>query len=91
MKSLKEVPVINKIYHELLLALDVKEKVRLAESPNKGKELAEFVLHLAKQSPNVREFERLLVENQAEFSIELINSIYATVTRMLPEYFKAPS
>lgn len=30
----------------------------------------------------------MLIENEAEFSIELINNLYATVTRMLPEYFK---
>jgi hypothetical protein len=36
----------------------------------------------------VGEFERKLNEFDADFSIELINSIYANVTRMLPEYFK---
>ena len=30
----------------------------------------------------------MLEEYEAEFSIELINTIYATVTRMLPEYFQ---
>jgi hypothetical protein len=30
----------------------------------------------------------MLVENEADFSIELVNNLYATVTRMLPEYFK---
>lgn len=34
------------------------------------------------------EFERKLNENEAEFSIELINNIYSIVTKMLPEYFK---
>ena len=50
--------------------------------------LAEFILKLAKESPSVTEFEKLLIENEAEFSIDLINAIYANVTRMLPENFK---
>jgi hypothetical protein len=33
----------------------------------------------------------MLEEYEAEFSIELINTIYATVTRMLPEYFQYKS
>lgn len=33
----------------------------------------------------------MLEEYEAEFSIELINTIYATVTRMLPEYFQNKS
>ena len=77
LKKLKEIPVVNKIVQELDRALEIKDKV-----------LAEFILDLAKKSQNVKEFEQRLVENEAEFSIELVNSIYATVTRMLPEQFK---
>ena len=77
LKKLKEIPVVNKIVQELDRALEIKDKV-----------LAEFILDLAKKSQNVKEFEQKLVENEAEFSIELVNTIYATVTRMLPEQFK---
>ena len=77
MKKLKEIPVVNKLMQELERALDVKDKV-----------LAEFVLDIAKKCSSVSEFEKTLAEYDAEFSIELINTIYATVTKMLPEYFK---
>jgi hypothetical protein len=77
LKKLKEIPVVNKIVQELDRALEIKDKI-----------LAEFILDLAKKSQNVKEFEQKLVENEAEFSIELVNTIYATVTRMLPEQFK---
>ena len=77
LKKLKEIPVVNKIVQELDRALEIKDKV-----------LAEFILDLAKKSQSVKEFEKILIDNEAEFSIELINNIYATVTRMLPEQFK---
>jgi hypothetical protein len=77
LKKLKEIPVVNKIVQELDRALEIKDKV-----------LAEFILDLAKKSQSVKEFEKILIDNEAEFSIELINNIYATVTRMLPEHFK---
>ena len=77
LKKLKEIPVVNKLMQELDRALDLKDKV-----------LAEFILDLAKKSQNVDQFEKMLVENEADFSIELVNNLYATVTRMLPEYFK---
>ncbi len=51
--------------------------------------MAEFVLDIAKQSTGgVQEFESKLNEMEADFSIDLVNTIYATVTRMLPDYFK---
>ena len=77
LKKIKEIPVVNKLMQELDRALDLKDKV-----------LAEFILDLAKKSQNVDQFEKMLVENEADFSIELVNNLYATVTRMLPEYFK---
>jgi len=52
--------------------------------------LAEFILDLAKKSNTVADFEKALQENEAEFPIELTNNIYATITKMLPEYFKRP-
>ena len=57
-------------------ALEIRDKV-----------LAEFVLDLAKKSSTVMEFEKNLEENGAEFSIELISSMYALITKMLPECF----
>ena len=77
LKKLKEIPVVNKLMQELDRAIDLKDKV-----------LAEFILDIAKKCQNVDQFEKMLVENEADFSIELVNNLYATVTRMLPEYFK---
>jgi hypothetical protein len=77
LKKLKEIPVVNKLMQELDRAIDLKDKV-----------LAEFILDIAKKCQNVDLFEKMLVENEADFSIELVNNLYATVTRMLPEYFK---
>lgn len=34
------------------------------------------------------EFEKKLIEYEAEFSIELVNTIFANVTKMLPEHFR---
>lgn len=78
LKKLKEIPVVNKIMAELDRAIGIKDKV-----------LAEFILDLAKQCKNVSEFEKILAKNEADdFSIELVNTIFATVTRMLPDHFK---
>lgn len=57
----------------------------------KDKTLAEFVLDLAKKSETVDIFQSSLEENGAEFEIELVNTIYAYVTKMLPDLFKRKS
>ena len=77
LRKFKEIAVINKILAELDRAIGIKDKV-----------LAEFVLNLAKQAQSATEFETILAENEADFAIDLTNTLYATVTRMLPEYFK---
>lgn len=77
LKKLKEIPVVNKIMQELDRSLGVKDKI-----------LAEFILDIAKKCSSVAEFEKELISNEAEFSIDLVNTIYATATRMLPEHFK---
>jgi hypothetical protein len=62
---------------EMDQALSIRDKV-----------LAEFILNLAKRSTSVMHFEQLLEENEADFSIELISTMYALITKMLPEHFK---
>jgi len=47
----------------------------------RSKELAEFVLHLAKQSKSVDTFLTSLEENGADFSIDLVNTLFALITR----------
>ena len=68
--------MIGKLMNEMERALEIRDKV-----------LAEFVLDLAKNSKTVMEFEKQLEANGAEFSIELISSMYALITKMLPECF----
>ena len=55
----------------------------------KDKILAEYILDLAKSSHGVKEFIDKLNENGSadELGIDLINSIYALVTRLLPHAF----
>ena len=42
---------------------------------------------MTKKCSNVDEFEKKLTEYEAEFSMDLVNQIFATVTKMLPEQF----
>ena len=69
--------VVQKVMQEIERALEIRDKV-----------LAEFVLALAKQSKTVMEFEERLGESGAEFSVELISTLYAIITKMLPECFE---
>ena len=72
----RDLSVISKLMNEMERALEIRDKV-----------LAEFVLDLAKNSKTVMEFEKQLETNGAEFSVELISSMYALITKMLPECF----
>ena len=69
--------MVQKVMQEIERALEIRDKV-----------LAEFVLALAKQSKTVMEFEERLGESGAEFSVELISTLYAIITKMLPECFE---
>jgi ATP-dependent RNA helicase DHX8/PRP22 len=74
-------------FQELL----VTQKIMLFLEQEVGlrdKVLAEFILSLARQSQTVTEFEAHLVENGAEFTIDLINSLYAMITRVVPHIRK---
>ena len=50
----------------------------------KDKTLAEFVLNLARKAPTVAAFETELKQNEADFEQDLVNTIYAVVTRIFP-------
>jgi ATP-dependent RNA helicase DHX8/PRP22 len=76
MLKLKEIGVVNKLMTILDQQLGVKEKV-----------LAEFILDLAKGSPNVDVFDKHLADKEADFPSSLVNSLYATITKMLPDHF----
>jgi hypothetical protein len=49
----------------------------------KDKVLAEFVLDLAKQSKTADAFNMQLEENGADFSVDLVNTLFALITRQL--------
>jgi len=54
----------------------------------RDKVLAEFVINLAKSSQTVADFENSLVDNGADFTIDLINNLYAMITRVIPDLRK---
>lgn len=76
-KRFKHLQVIDRLMTEMDSALQIRDKV-----------LAEFVLDLAKKCKTVMQFETLLEQNGADFSIELISTIFALITKMLPEFFE---
>ena len=75
-KRFKDLQVIDRLMSEMDQSLQIRDKT-----------LAEFILDLAKASTSVMNFEKKLEENGAEFSIELISTMYALITKMLPECF----
>ena len=77
-QKFQELLVLQKIMGETERELGVKDKV-----------LAEFILNLAKQSQGVDQFHAKLEENDAadEFGIDLINSIFSIVSKLLPKDF----
>ena len=69
----QELLAISKIMSELHSSVGIKDKT-----------LAEFILSLARKSPTVAHFERELAANEADFEQDLVNTIYAVVTRVFP-------
>ena len=76
-QRLKDLSVVSKVMTEMDRALGINDKV-----------LAEYILSLAKKSKSVMEFEEKLKANGADFSAELTSSMYALITKMLPECFQ---
>jgi len=64
---------LSKIMGELHSSVGIKDKT-----------LAEFILNLARKAPTVRHFEKELERNDADFDIDLVNTIYSVVTRVFP-------
>lgn len=65
---------LSKIMTELETSVGMKDKT-----------LAEFILSMARKSQNVDSFEKLLAQNGADFEQDLVNAIYAVVTRIFPK------
>ena len=72
LRKFQELLTLQKIMTELDRELSIKDKT-----------LAEFVLNLARSSKSVDHFLSALEENGADFSIDLVNTLYATITRQL--------
>jgi hypothetical protein len=76
-QKFKELSVIQRLLEEMDRALDIRDKV-----------LAEFILDLAKSSTSVMKFEQKLADSGADFSSELVSTMFALITKMLPECFE---
>lgn len=69
----QELLALSKVNNELHSAIGLRDR-----------SLAEFVLSLARKSQNVDYFTKELAANGAEFDQDMINTIYAIVTRIFP-------
>lgn len=52
-----------------------------------SKTLAEFIFDLIKKSQSVMDFENKLKENDAEIPDDIVNSLYALITNLIPQKF----
>ena len=73
LNKFQELLAVSKIMTELQRELGIEDRV-----------LAEFILNLAIHSTTVDEFSRKLDEKQADLNQDLINTIFAVTTRILP-------
>ena len=69
----QELLALSKISNELYSSVGIRDRT-----------LAEFVLSMARKSHNVDAFGKELAANGAEFEQDLVNTIYAIVTRIFP-------
>ena len=73
-KKLKEIHLLNKVMDELAFETNLsKEK---EEENNNLKILSKFIIHLCDESNDINEFIKKLIDNQAEFSSQIINNLY---------------
>ena len=49
-----------------------------------SKTLAEFIYDLIKRSKSVMDFENKLRENDADIPSDIVNSLYAQITKLIP-------
>jgi len=69
----QELLALSKVMGELHGSVGIKDKT-----------LAEFVLSMARKAPNVDDFGKDLQANGADFDQDLVNTIFAVVTRIFP-------
>jgi hypothetical protein len=74
MEKLQQIACVSKVCTELELNIGVNDK-----------DLAEFVVHLAKKGKSVDAFQKKLSENGADFPGDFVGRIYELVHKMLPQ------
>ena len=52
-----------------------------------SKILAEYVYDLIKKSKSVMDFENKLKENDAEIPNDIVNNLYAQITKLIPQKY----
>lgn len=70
---IKDLFVISKIMEQLDEQMGVTSKT-----------LAEFIYDLIKKSKSVMDFENKLKENDADIPNDIVNSLYAQITKLIP-------
>ena len=73
-KKLKEIHLLNKVMDELAFETNLSKENE--EEKNNLKILSKFIIHLCDESQNLKEFIKKLIDNQAEFSSQIINNLY---------------
>ena len=76
--KLQLISLTSKVTQELENHLGIRDKV-----------LAEFIIELARNSSDEKDFFRKLDEEDAEFTFSLASSLYNLITKMLPRSFVA--
>ena len=74
--KLQLISLTSKVTQELENHLGIRDKV-----------LAEFIIELARNSKDEKDFFRKLEEEEAEFTFALASSLYNLITKMLPRNF----
>jgi len=75
--KLQHISLCAKVAQELENHIGVKDKV-----------LAEFIINLAKESGNEKEFFNKLEENGAEFTFSFVTTLYNLIQKMMPKNLK---
>lgn len=53
-----------------------------------SKTLAEFIYDLIRRSKSVMDFENKLRENDADIPNDIVNNLYAHITKLIPSKYK---
>ncbi|KAL7020257.1 hypothetical protein ACKWTF_011444 [Chironomus riparius] len=73
LEQLEHLSLVSKICTELENHLSINDK-----------DLAEFIIHLAEQNPNIEDFRKALVQNGAEFSDSFTSNLMRIICLMKP-------